>query len=257
MTVLARFANPWARAFFVLVGCAMLLLGPSLAAADEPPAPKPVRNWSIEFALGASIGGPLDDIESAMEAAGFGDDIDWGQEWGESEYPIQSSDSSSAWGAVRRRVGDGRWMLGLGAGWTNFGNVIGNHNVEGEPFARVSLDSEVEMLTLAPMAWYQVAPAARLGAGVALNRVDTSVGQYYGVVSESSSWEPGILVEAAVTYPPASRFYFLMLVEYRWLQDGTIGPWQDEASNGEVVVFPESDVALSHGLGAVGLGIRF
>jgi hypothetical protein len=257
MTVLARFANPCARAFVVLAGCAVLPLGPSLAAADEPRSPKPVRNWSIEFALGASIGGPLDDIESAMEAAGFGDDIDLGQEWGEIKYPIHSSDSSSAWGAVRRRVGDGRWMLGLGAGWTNFGSVIGNHNVEGEPYARVSLDSEVEMMTLAPMAWYQVLPAARLGAGIAANRVDTSVGQSYGIVNDSSSWEAGLVVEAAVTYPPASRFYFLMLVQYQWLQDGTIGPWQDEASNGEVVVFPESEVALSHGLVAVGLGIRF
>ena len=112
------------------------------------------------------------------------------------------------------------------------------------------------MLTIAPMVWYQVAPAARLGAGIAVNRVDTSIGAYYSV-NESRSWEPGILVEAAVTYPPASRFYFLMLVQYRWLQDGTIGPWQDEASTGEVAVFPESEVALSHGFVGAGVGIRF
>ena len=257
MFALGWCASPSVRAFIVSVVAAVLLLGPSLAAADEPPSPKPVRNWSIEIAPGASIGGPLDDMEDAMAAAGFDDDIDLGSDWGHLDFPSGGSDSTSIWSAARRRFGDSKWLIGVGGGFTRFGSVSGNRNVEGEPLFSFSIDSEVEILTIAPMAWYQVLPAAWLGAGIAVNRVDTSVGQYYGVVSESSSWEPGILVEAAVTYPPASRFYFLLLVQYRWLQDGTIGPWQDEASNGEVVVFPESEVALSHGLGAIGLGIRF
>ena len=256
MSVSTWFESPFVRAFLVLAACATLLLGPSLAAADDPPSPKPERNWSLELAPAASIGGPLDDMKDAMAAAGFDDDVDLGS-WGVTHYPSSASDSTAIWGAARRRFGDSKWLIGVGGGWTNFGSVSGNRNVEGEPLLSFSIDSEVEMLTIAPMAWYQVLPAARLGAGIAASRVDTSVGQSYGIVNNSSSWEPGILVEAAVTYPPASRFYFLMLVQYRWLQDGTIGPWQDEASTGEVAVFPESEVALSHGLVGIGLGIRF
>ena len=256
MSVSTWFESPFVRAILVFVVWTMLLLGPSLAGADEPKAPKAERNWSFELAPAASIGGPLDDMKDSMAAAGFDDDVDLGS-WGVTHYPSSASDSTAIWGAARRRFGDSNWLIGVGAGFTRFGTASGNQTLEGGPFLWVTIDSEVEMLTIAPMAWYQVAPAARLGAGIALNRVDTSVGQYYGVVNESSSWEPGILVEAAVTYPPASRFYFLMLVQYRWLQDGTIGPWQDEASSGEVLIFPESEVALSHGLGAIGLGIRF
>jgi len=257
MSALGWCVSPFVRAFVVSVAAAAILLGAPPAAADDPPSPKPVRNWSIEIAPAASIGGPLDDMEDAMVAAGFGDDFELGGGWGDLEYPISGSDTTSVWGAARRRLGDSGWLVGVGAGGTRFGSVIGNRNLEGEPQFPFSIHSEVEMLTIAPMAWYQVAPAARLGAGIAVNRVDTSIGRYDENFSESSSWEPGILVEAAVTYPPASRFYFLLLVQYRWLQDGTIGPWQGTASSGEVVVFPESEIALSHGLGAVGLGIRF
>jgi len=250
-------ASPSVRAFLVFVVWTMLLLGPSLAGADEPKAPRPDRPWSVELAPGASLGGPLDDMEDAMVAAGFDDDFELGGGWGDLEYPISGSDTTSFWGAARRRLGDSGWLVGVGAGGTRFGSVIGNRDLEGEPHFPFSIHSEVEMLTIAPMAWYQVAPAARLGAGIAVNRVDTSIGRYDENFNESSSWEPGILVEAAVTYPPASRFYFLLLVQYRWLQDGTIGPWQETASTGELVVFPEAEVTLSHGLVAVGLGIRF
>jgi len=257
MTVLARFANPWARAFFVLAGCAMLLLGPSLAVADEPPSPKPERSWSLEFALGPSFGGPTDDIEDAMRAAGFDDTMDLG-EWGESSYPHTSGDDGSVWGAARRKLGDERWQVGVGFGWTSFGDVWGNQNVEGPPLEPIVTYSEIEMLTIAPMAWFQPLPAIRFGAGLAMNQVDTSLGNKYPEhFTDSSSWEPGLTVEVAVTAPVASRFYFLALLQYRWLQDGTIGPWQDTASTGEVVVFPESEVTLSHALVAVGLGIRF
>jgi ABC-type transport system involved in multi-copper enzyme maturation permease subunit len=109
-----------------------------------------------------------------------------------------------------------------------------------------------------PMAWFQPLPAIRFGAGFAMNQVDTSLGNKYPEhFTDSSSWEPGLVVEAAVTVPVASRFYFFALLQYRWLQDGTIGPWQGTASTGEVVVFPETDITLSHGFIGAGVGIRF
>jgi len=258
MSVSTWFESPFVRAFLVFVVWTMLLLGPSLAAADEPPSPRPERSWSLEFALGSSIGGPTEDIEDAMRAAGLDDPVEVGA-CCETSYPQTSDgDLSSLWGAARRRLGDSPWLVGVGAGWTELGSVGGNRNVEGEPQGSFYIYSEVELLTIAPMAWFEPLPAARLGAGLALHRVDTHLGRSYTAeVDDSSSWEPGLMVEAAVNLPVASRFYFLALLQYRWLQDGTIGPWQDEASSGEVVVFPESEVTLSHALVAVGLGIRF
>jgi len=227
------------------------------ARADEPP-PKPDRPWSVEFALGSSIGGPTEDIEDAMRAAGFDDPVEGGG-CCDITYPRTSNEElSSLWGAARRRLGDGRWSVGVGAGWTELGSVGGNRNVEGEPPGSFYIYSEVEMLTLAPMTWFQPLPAVRLGAGLALNRVDTHLGRSYTAeVDDSSSWEPGLLVEAAVNAPVASRFYFFALLQYRWLQDGSMGPWQGMASTGELVVFPETDITLSHGFFAAGVGIRF
>jgi hypothetical protein len=220
-----------------------------------------VRSWSLEFVLGPSFGGPIGDLEAAMRSAGFDDSIEGGQGWDGIDYPITVDDLDmrlSSWGAARRRLGDGRWHVGVGAGRTSFGTVIGNRDVPGAPYGSFRIYSEIDMLTIAPMAWYQPAPAARLGAGLAISRVDTSLVAGYSTNSlESSSWEPGLVVEAAVTTPTASRFYFVALLQYRWLPSGTVGPWEETAMTGEVVVFPEATVTLSHGFVAVGLGIRF
>jgi hypothetical protein len=192
-----------------------------------------------------------------MRVAGFDDTYESGC-CGDTSFPFTSGDDWLFWGAVRRELGDERWQLGVGLGRTGFDEVWGNRNVEGSPPESTIIHSEIEMLTIAPMAWYQLLPAARLGAGLALTRVDTYLGgSYSGAVDDSSSWEPGLIVEAAVNAPVASRFYFLALLQYRWLDDGSLGAWQDEASSGEVVAFPESSFTLSHGLVAVGLGVRW
>lgn len=257
MSVSTWFANPFVRAFVVLAACAVLLLGAPPARADDPPAPKPERSWSLELALGPAFGGPTSDIEDAMRVAGFDDTLDLGGV-GETSYPHTSGDDGSVWGAARRKLHGERWQVGVGFGWTSFGDVWGNHNVEGPPLESIVIYSEIEMLTIAPMAWFQLLPAIRFGAGLAMNQVDTSLGNKYPEhFTDSSSWEPGLVVEAAVTAPVASRFYFFALLQYRWLQDGTLGPWQETAYNGEVVVFPETDVTLSHGFVGAGVGIRF
>lgn len=258
MPAAVRSAVPFGRAFVVLAACALLPLGASPAEADEPAAPKPERNWSIELAVGLLSEGPTADIEDAMRVAGFDDTFESGC-CGDTSFPFTSGGDESLWGAARRKLGDERrWQIGVGFGWTGFDDVWGNRDVQGPPAESIVIHSEIEMLTIAPMAWFHPLPALRFGAGPALNHVDAFVGrqdpEHY---SDSSSWEPGLVVEAAVAAPVSSRCYFLALLQYRWLQDGTIGPWQETASTGEVVVFPRADVTLSHRFAAVGLGIRF
>jgi len=257
MSVRTWFSSPSVGAVLALVSAAAILCGAPPAAADEPP-PQPDRAWFVELALGEAVGGPADDLEDAMRAAGLDDYMeDWLGGNG-SSYPRSSDEGTSLWGAAGRRLGDSRWSVGLGFGRTELGTVSGNRNIEGEPPGSFHIYSEVEMLTLAPVAWFKPVPAVRLGAGLALNRVDTQLGRSYtGNLDDESSWEPGLLVEAAVNAPVASRFYFLAVLQYRWLDDGTMGPWQETASTGEVVAFPETEVELAHGYYAVGLGVRF
>lgn len=238
----------------VLAACTCLLWPAASVRADDPP-PKPDRLWSIELALGASFGGPLDDIASAMEAAGFDDDVDYG-DWGGVGYPLKSSDSTAWWGAGRRRIGHDRWSVGLAAGWSNFGTVYGNRSVGGLTDPDYRLVAAIETTIFAPMAWYQALPGARLGFGLGMNLTETWFGSQYSGES-SNSWEPGLVVEAAVTTPPKSRFYLLLLLRYQLMQDLTLGPLRETASTGEEIVFPETDITLSNGFIGAGLGIRF
>jgi hypothetical protein len=258
MSVSTWFESLFVRAFLVFVVWTMLLLGPSLAAADEPKAPKPDRPWSVEFALGGSPGGPLDDIERAMQSAGFDDPYDlwWFGEEDLLHYPFTSSDHGVAWGAARRRLDRELWSVGIGVGLTRFGTAHGHRTVEGTFDSDYWVVGSVEMTTFAPMVWYQALPALRLGFGPGLNRVETSTATSYSG-EETEEWKAGLVVEAAVTAPARSRFYFLLFLQYRWMQDGTLGPLQETASNGEEVFFPETDINLSHGFIGVGLGIRF
>jgi hypothetical protein len=196
-----------------------------------------------------------------MRSAGFDDSWRIGQGLDDIHFPKTYDDLDmrlSSWGAARRRLGDGRWHVGVGAGRTNFGTVVGNRDVPSAPFGSFRIDSKIEVLTIAPMAWYQPAPAARFGAGLAINRVDTSLVVGYSTSSVGPGrWEPGLVVEAAITTPAASRFYFVALLQYRWLPSGTVGSWEETSTTGEVVAFPETTFTLSHGFISVGLGIRF
>lgn len=251
------FASPSVRAFIALVGCAALLLGAPPAGADDPPAPKPDRSWSIELAVGAVSGGPSADIEDVMRVAGFDDTFESGC-CCDTEFPFTSGDYWSVWGAARRELGEGRWQLGVEFGEIGFDDVWGNRNVDGSPPESIVIHSEIELLSIVPMAWFQPLGALRFGAGPAVTHVDALVGhQCPQDCTDTSSWELGLVVEAAVSAPLASRFYFLALLQYRWLPDGTLGPWQETASTGEVVAFPRTEVALSHRFAAVGLGVRW
>lgn len=254
MAVRQPFLHLWTKLLSVLAACAGVLFGAASARADDPP-PEPDRPWSIEFALGVSFGGPLDDIVSAMEGAGFDDEVGHG-EWGHTDYPFKATDTGSWWCAARRRIGHEPWFAGIGVGWSNFGTVYGNRTVGGPADPDYRLVAAVEMTTFTPMAWYQALPAARLGFGLGLNRVETWFGSQHSG-EDSTSWEPGLVVEAAVTTPPAKRFYLLLILRYQLMQDDTLGPLQETASTGEEIVFPETNVTLSHGVIGVGLGIRF
>jgi hypothetical protein len=244
---------------------ALLLFSKPVRAEDPAPAAALARSWSFEVVSGPSFGGPVSDLESAMRSAGFDDTTpalsgSWFGGAGTSHpYTSDSLDERiSWWGAARRRLGSGPWHVGLGGGATEFGSVHGYRATGTGYFDGVYLDAGGNLATLAPMAWYAVAPALRVGAGPAFHRVDLDLGPP-GNPGEAStrSWKPGFVVEAALTIPVDTPVFFVALAQYRWAGSATAGPWEGTSYSGARVEFPKTSVNVSHAFLALGIGGRF
>jgi hypothetical protein len=251
------------RSFWIPLAITVLLLfSHPVRAQDPPPAAARVRNWSFEVVSGPSVGGPNDDLEEAMRSAGFDDTSTGG--WfgtGGHSYPSSSDelwDRVAYWGAVRHRVGNGPWHVGLGGGPSEFGTVSGYQQTVGNTFVGTYVDARCRIATLASMAWYDVAPALRVGAGPAIHRVDLDVG-YAGIWGEGStrSWNGGFVLEAALTVPADTPVFFVALAQYRWAGSATTGTWQGRSNSGVHAELPAMSVRVSHAFVALGIGGRF
>jgi hypothetical protein len=263
--MVAPCSSPGPRGRFLpalLVFPAFLLSSAILRADDPSPSTRRPQSWSFEIVAGPSLGGPSSDLEEAMRQYGFDDSISGG--WfggGTTTHPYtqdESWDINSYWGAARRRLGHGSWHVGLGGGTTEFPTVTGYREKVDNVYAMVFLEAGSRIVTLAPMAWYEAAPGLRLGAGPAIHRVDFELGHSYepGAV-QYRSWNPGFVVEVALTVPVDTPVYFAALAQYRFAGTATVGPWESTTHLGAHVEFPSTNVPVSHGFVGLGIGGRF
>ncbi len=246
----------------LLVLPAILLASGSLRADDPAPSPRRIQTWSFEVVSGPSLGGPSSDFEAAMRRYGFDDSTHGSWFGGGTTYPYTDDElwtTTSYWGAARRRLGNGPWHVGLAGGPTEFGTVSGYRETSASGYTGAYVDARARMVTLAPMAWYEPARGLRLGAGLAIHRVDLELGSmWFSSGSEQfRSYEPGLILEAAITVPVDTPVFFVALAQYRWAADATAGPWEATSSSGGPVPFPATSVTLSHGFVAIGIGGRF
>lgn len=244
---------------------AALLLFPSFLAAQGPaPAGPPApasATWTTRTAasidllvVGSSLGGPSQEIEDAMWGAGLDDPGDGGILGTENvSYPRthEFPQRVGVWLGGRGKVHGGVLSWGFGAGWTGLGKVEGHDGRNG-----LFVTAKSTMMTFAPMAWLDLGPVVRLGVGPAVHvvDVDTDVESYPGSSPPEEManrrWRLGILAEAAVRFPDDKQYYFLLLGQYRWMQEATV---EIPSPQGTLAV----PVPLSHGFVGVGIGFRF
>jgi hypothetical protein len=255
-----RLVAPAALAILILGSPALVAQEPSPRPATEPavapPPPAAVpANASVDLLVaGMSVGGPSGRIESAMREAGL-DDPGHGGILGTEHvsYPRTHDfpERATLWLAGRGKPHGGIWHFGFGAGWTGLGTVEGHNSADD-----LYVTAKSTILSVAPIAWLQAAPALRLGFGPALHvvDVDTNVDDFPGADPPEEfanrRWRLGLLVEAAVQYPVDRSYYFLLLGQYRWLAETTV---TIPAPRGSLSV----SVPLSHGFVGAGVGFRF
>lgn len=229
--------------------------GPVNPAAAAPASGQPRSSASVDLlVVGVSLGGPSQDIEDAMWGAGLNDPGEGGVLGTEYvSYPRthEFPQRVGCWLAGRGNVNGGSFSWGFGAGWTGLGKVEG-HNERSDLFVM----AKSTMLSFAPMAWFDLGPVVRLGVGPAVHLVDvdTDVEHYPGASPPEEMANRrcrfGVLAEAAVRFPVGKPYYFLLLGQYRWMQEATV----EIPAPGTNLAVP---VPLSHGFVGVGIGFRF
>lgn len=236
---------------------ALLAAAPALAAGPPPP---PERLWSVEVVVGASAGGPEDDLVAVMRSSGWGDTSP-GFFGAGTTYPLTEGSTGVAWGTfwavARRRLGAGRFSVGLGGGWSELGTVSGYRRLPGYslPYG-YTLEAKSSVATVAALAWYDVFPSLRVGVGPALHAGRVAFSGAFGPPAGSSGSKLGLVADTTLSVPVDTPFHLTATLPYRWVGSVRLDGWAATDSRGTVLSFPASDVDVSHGVAALGLGFR-
>jgi hypothetical protein len=212
---------------------------------------KPERRCHVTLSLGTTSSGPAGDIESAMVASGFNETLDF---LGRTEYPFSRTGISGIpWMislnyAIRQNAIKPTVLLGVIVSDAPIGMTFGYR----EPL--LFLDIDYSVFTISPTVSVQFADVFHLGIGPALY---TAKSQQTGgtlTVSQSAT-KVGALLDLGLSYPPHSRFFAILSVQYRYVGKTTIGPFESSLGDSSATM-PATSVSYSHSFVSVGMGIR-
>ena len=209
------------------------------------------RPWEAVISLGAPVGGPQNELETAMAASGFGDrNIDV-------EHPF-SSGSEIAWAVSLRRRIRPRLDVELIATRATMGTTLGYDEAGGFPFGH-HLFLNQSVTTIAPIVSYRLG-SGHLGVGPAASRVRLErADSGSSGAGNGEAWKLGALLDAGVSLPRSSRLFFEGRAQYRWIPGTEAGPFtstnglEDDAPS----TMPAVEVDWSHSYFSVGMGARF
>jgi hypothetical protein len=221
-------------------------------SADSPT--KAERRWLLTLSLGTTSGGPATDIESAMVASGFNKRIFFGAT---TTFPSSNTGSGvigSPWmislqHAIRQNATRPTVLLGLIVSDAPIGTTTGLH----EPY--LFLDIDYSVFTIAPTVSVRFADVVHLGIGPALYKVESWQTVITTETLSQSATKVGFLVYFGLSYPAHSRFYAILSVQYRYVGNMTIGPFESKLGD-NAATMPATSVSYNHSFVSVGMGIR-
>jgi hypothetical protein len=213
--------------------------------------------WSVEAMPGHTTDGPANDLIDAMRVSGFDDRLC--SIVGCADFPTKGSKLlGGLWVAARHRLGAGPIHVGLAGGATEFREVRGSHLSPAPGFSLFSLSTDSKVNVFAAMAWLEVTPEIRIGAGPSLNRASvrfgTSGAPDKGTFRRTTA---GYIAEIAVSVPSNTHIYVTGLAQYRGSGSLRVEGWTKTLDSGASLVFAPTNVRTSHRLLGIGVGGRF
>lgn len=240
--------------YLVVLSSAVIALGfpahPVLGQESTASPTKAERRWLLTLSLGTTSSGPAADIENAMIASGFNKTSEG---WGSSvEHPSSRTGNGYTgypWMiAVQNRIKP-RLLLGVIVSDAPIGMTFGMH----DPY--LFLFVEYSVFTVSPTVSYQVADGVHVGIGPAIYVAKSSQDKAGREVNSQSATKFGVLLDAGLSIPAHSRFFAIASLQYRYVGNTTIGPFESRIGNYSATM-PATSVSYDHLFVSVGMGIR-
>jgi hypothetical protein len=247
---------PW-RIITPLLSSAIIAFGLpaySVLGQESTESPtKPERRWLVTLSLGTTSSGPAGDIESAMVASGFDETLDF---LGKIEHPFSRTGIGkigNPWMislnyALRPHEVKPDVLLGLIVSDAPIGMTLGLH----EPF--LLLDIDYSVFTISPTVSIRLADVFHLGIGPALYKTECHQTGFMETVSQSAT-KVGALFDLGLSFPAHSRFFAIVSVQYRYVGNMTIGPFESKHGD-NAATMPAISASYNHYFVSVGMGIR-
>jgi len=222
---------------------------PALGQESTNSSTKPERRWVLTLSLGTTSSGPATDIESAMVASGFNKTS---TVLGTTAHPFSRTGAGvtgEPWMISVQNKIKPPLLLGVIVSDAPIGETLGMH----DPYLFLFIDYSV--FTVSPTVSYQVADVLHLGIGPAIYTVKSHRNDAPGEADSQSATKFGVLLDVGLSIPAHSRFFAIASLQYRYVGNTTIGPYEVSGYQSSATM-PATSVSYNHFFLSVGMGIR-
>jgi len=213
------------------------------------------RTFQAAFLFGGISGPATPELESAMSASGFADNVNSSQGWfsGSSgslgRYPFTYKESPMTFTAQYRLRSP--ISVGVIIATTGERETIGHQGFT----QSLILNHAARSIAVTASARFKV---LRFEFGPAWNQ--TRVREHVSLPS-SPAWttenKPGFIAGASLAVPVYWHFYLDAGLQYRYIGSSVIGPYTPTAYAEKSATFPATQLNFSHWFFGIGPGIRF
>jgi hypothetical protein len=206
------------------------------------------HRWHLTASVGTTSSGPASDIERAMVASGFNQT--YHGFLGPLTYPFSHTgigEIGTPWMIAIRYSINPRVSVGFVLSDAPIGRTSGYGNGR-------HLTVQYSVFVFSPIVGLQYEDIVRFGLGPAVFKTRCRE-EYAG--REDSATKIGALLDLGISRPLFSSPFCVDLgVQYRYLGETHIGPYQSTDLGTFTAIFPVSSVTYNHIFVAVGLGVR-
>jgi hypothetical protein len=232
-----------------LLGAGLILAGVGRPMfAQENVDSVATRPWSVTFSLGIVSRGPEGRLEDAVTTAGFNQTSPSNWFGPAQHHPFSRGTGNTPWMVALRYDVHPPLQLGLIISNVANGETVGYRD-------QMYLFASYSILTVGALAYVHVG-SFRFGLGPAIHAVTSGQDDAGRSAHDRSEMMLGAIVEAGMSSPAQSLFFFDLDFQYCFAGKATFGPYTVSFIN-TAAMMPAVDVNVSGSVVTIGAGIRF
>lgn len=188
-----------------------------------------------------------------MVASGFNQTSPSSWFGGPTAHPFSRTgfeETGASWMMAMRYALTPYFLLGLIASNAPIGETLGYHG------SNYYLFVDYSVATVGITGAFQLADVLHVGLGPAVYVATSSQNYLGGDIESRSATRIGGILDAGLSIPPDTRFFFTGSFQYRYVGKADVGPFTTRFVNSVGPTLPSTSAWFNHTFTALGLGIR-